>query len=154
VLKRRIAPLALASLVLVAASGLAACTPQTTVVEAARAQIGAPYRSGGATPASGFDCSGLTSYAWKQVGVTLPRSSSAQWAWVTKIKRSDLRPGDLVFYSSSGPRGTVSHVALYAGNDTIVHARRPGIALREDALSTWWTQNLVGYGRVPASAMP
>lgn len=152
-LKRRIAPLALASLVLVAASSLTACTPQRTVVEAARAQIGAPYRSGGSTPASGFDCSGLTSYAWKQVGVTLPRSSAEQWAWVTKIKRADLEPGDLVFYSSSGPRGRISHVALYAGGDTIIHARRPGIALREDQLSTWWTQNLVGYGRVPASAL-
>jgi cell wall-associated NlpC family hydrolase len=154
VLKRRIAPLVVSSIVLIAASGLAACTPQMTVVEAARAQIGSPYRTGGSTPATGFDCSGLTSYAWKQVGVTLPRSSSAQWAWVTKVKRADLRPGDLVFYSSAGPRGTVSHVALFAGDDTIIHARRPGIALREDKLSTWWTGNLVGYGRVPASAMP
>ena len=117
-------------------------------------QIGSPYVSGGDSPAEGgFDCSGLTSYAWKQVGVTLPRSSSAQWAWVTKIKKADLQPGDLVFYSSGGAGGSVSHVALYAGDGTIVHARKPGIALRTDSLATWWTGNLVGYGRVPASAM-
>lgn len=152
---RRLAPIALAAVFLVAAAGLTACTPQTTVVAKAKEQIGMPYKSGGDSPADGgFDCSGLTSYAWKQVGVTLPRSSSAQWAWVTKIKKADLQPGDLVFYSSSGPKGTVSHVSLYVGDGKIVHARRPGIALRQDDLATWWTENLVGYGRVPADELP
>lgn len=150
---RRFAPLALSVLVLLGAAGLSACTPESTVVSAAREQIGMPYVSGGDSPADGgFDCSGLTSYAWKQVGVTLPRSSSAQWAWVTKIKKADLEPGDLVFYSASGPGGSVTHVALYAGDGKIVHARKPGISLREDSLATFWTGNLVGYGRVPASA--
>ena len=152
---RRFAPLALAALVLVGAAGLSACTPQTTVVNAARDQIGMPYVSGGESPAEGgFDCSGLTSYAWKQAGVTLPRSSSAQWAWVQKIKKADLQPGDLVFYSASGPTGTVSHVALYAGDGKIIQAHKPGVKLSEDDLATWWTSNLVGYGRIPASAMP
>lgn len=150
---RRFAPLALTALVLIGTAGLSACTPETTVVNAAREQIGMPYKSGGDAPSDGgFDCSGLTSYAWKQAGVTLPRTSSAQWSWVTKIKKADLKPGDLVFYSSSGAGGSVSHVALYAGNGKIVHARKPGVALREDDLATFWTGNLVGYGRVPASA--
>jgi cell wall-associated NlpC family hydrolase len=118
-------------------------------VAAARTQLGQPYKSGGESRAEGgFDCSGLTYFAWKTAGVTLPRSSTAQYAGTTRIKKADLLPGDLVFYSSSGPRGRVSHVALYAGKDVIIQARRPGVALREDKLSTYWTKNLVGYGRV------
>ena len=150
---RRSAPLLLTALVLVGAAGLSACTPEATVVSAAREQIGMPYVSGGESPAEGgFDCSGLTYYAWKQVGVTLPRSSSAQWSWVQRIKKADLRPGDLVFYSASGPSGSVSHVALYAGDGKIVQAHKPGVRLSEDDLATWWTGHLVGYGRVPARA--
>ena len=152
---RRILPLAFAALLLVAAASLTSCTPQLVVVDAAREQIGMPYKTGGESVAEGgFDCSGLTYYAWKKVGVTLPRSSKDQYAWATKITKADLAPGDFVFYSSSGPSGTVSHVALYAGDGKIVHARKPGIPLREDDLATWWTGNLVGYGRVPASKQP
>jgi cell wall-associated NlpC family hydrolase len=155
VLTRRILPIALAAFVLLGAGALTGCTPQYTVVEAAKDQIGQPYVSGGESRAEGgFDCSGLTYYAWKQVGVTLPRSSSAQWSWVQKIKKADLEPGDMVFYSASGPKGTVSHVALYAGDGKIVHARKPGIALRMDDLATYWTSNIVGYGRVPESKIP
>ena len=120
---------------------------------AARTQLGQPYKSGGESRAEGgFDCSGLTYFAWKSAGVVLPRSSAAQYAGTTRIKKADLAPGDLVFYSASGPRGRVSHVALYAGDDTIIQARKPGIALREDKLSTYWTKNLVGYGRVKIPA--
>lgn len=178
---RRIAPFAASITATVVAVALAACQPvlppkvippttttTTTavdapapapatkgeaVVAAARTQLGQPYKSGGESRAEGgFDCSGLTYFAWKSVGVTLPRSSATQYAGTTRIKKADLAPGDLVFYSSSGPRGRVSHVALFAGKDTIIHARKPGIALREDKLSTYWTKNLVGYGRVKLPA--
>lgn len=173
---RRIAPLTASIVATVVAVALAACQPvpppkaynttstttstTTTVpvvageegeaaVAAARTQLGQPYRSGGESRAEGgFDCSGLTYFAWKSAGVTLPRSSAAQYAGTTRIKKADLAPGDLVFYSASGPRGRISHVALYAGGDVIIQARKPGIALREDKLSTYWTKNLVGYGRV------
>ena len=152
-LTRRLAPLALAAFVLVGAAGLSACTPQMTVVQAARDQIGMPYVSGGESPSEGgFDCSGLTYYAWKQAGVTLPRSSSAQYSWAQKITKADLQPGDLVFYSASGSTGSISHVALYAGDGKIVQAHKPGVRLSEDDLATWWTGHLVGYGRVPARA--
>lgn len=150
-MKTRLASLAVIALVLVGAGGLSACTPQITAVQAAREQIGQPYVNGGESPSEGgFDCSGLTYYAWKQAGVTLPRSSSAQYSWATKIKRADLQPGDLVFYAAGS---TVSHVALYAGNGKIIQARKPGIPAGEYDLATWWTSNLVGYGRVPASAL-
>mgnify|MGYP001481645781 FL=1 len=150
-MKTRFASLALVAVVLVGAGSLSACTPQITAVQAAREQIGQPYVNGGESPSEGgFDCSGLTYYAWKQAGVTLPRSSSAQYSWATKIKRADLQPGDLVFYAAGS---TVSHVALYAGNGKIIQARKPGIPAGEYDLATWWTSNLVGYGRVPASAL-
>jgi cell wall-associated NlpC family hydrolase len=149
--KTRLASLALVAVVLVGAGSLSACTPQITAVQAAREQIGQPYVNGGESPSEGgFDCSGLTYYAWKQAGVTLPRSSSAQYSWATKIKRADLQPGDLVFYAAGS---TVSHVALYAGNGKIIQARKPGVPAGEYDLATWWTSNLVGYGRIPASAL-
>jgi cell wall-associated NlpC family hydrolase len=149
--KTRLASLALVALVLVGAGSLSACTPQITAVQAARQQIGEPYVSGGESPSEGgFDCSGLTYYAWKQAGVTLPRSSSAQYTWATKIKKADLKPGDFVFYASGS---TVSHVALYAGNGKIIQAHKPGVPASEDDLATWWTGHLVGYGRIPANAL-
>jgi cell wall-associated NlpC family hydrolase len=152
---RRLAPIALAIVVLAGAGLLTSCTKQVAVVNAARDQIGMPYVTGGESPAEGgFDCSGLTYFAWKQVGVTLPRSSAAQYSWATKITKDKLQPGDLVFYSSAGTTGTVSHVALYAGDGKIVQAHKPGVALSEDDLATWWKGHLVGYGRVPASANP
>lgn len=144
------------TLSIAAIGGLVACQPGadpgSDAVAAARAEIGQPYRYGGASrSAGGYDCSGLTSYAWNQAGVdSIPRTSRTQWAWVDKISEADLRPGDLVFYSADGPHGTVSHVSLYAGDDTLIHARRTGMPVREDRLSTYWTSNLVGYGRVPA----
>jgi cell wall-associated NlpC family hydrolase len=151
---RRPAALALAALLLLAAGALSSCTPAAGAVAAAREQIGADYRSGGSSPSSGFDCSGLTTYAWKRSGVTLPRSSRDQYAWADKVTRAKLQPGDLVFYSSGGPTGTVSHVAIYAGDGKIVHATHPGEGVIESKLSVWWVENIVGYGRVPADEMP
>ncbi|WP_421120444.1 C40 family peptidase [Aquihabitans daechungensis] len=153
-MKTRLASLAVVALVLVGAGSLSACTPQITAVKAARQQIGQPYVSGGESRAEGgFDCSGLTYYAWKQAGVTLPRSSSAQYSWTKRISRADLKPGDLVFYSSSRSTGSISHVALYAGSGKIIQARKPGMPAEQADLNTWWTSNLVGYGRIPASAL-
>lgn len=151
-LRRRSATAALVLALVVGAASLAGCTPGNAAVDAARQQIGRPYRYGGATP-SGFDCSGLTSWAWKQAGVTLPRTSRDQAAWATRITRAEAQPGDLVFYSSSGPRGTVSHVALYAGNGRIIHASSSRGRV-EEASVDYWSGHLVGFGRVPASAMP
>lgn len=151
--RRRLAPVLIALVGLVAAAGLSACTPAQGAIAAARSQIGMPYVRGGDSPSEGgFDCSGLTSYAWKQAGVTLPRTSSAQYAWTERITKAELQPGDLVFYSSSRSTSSISHVALYAGDGKIIQARRPGVPLSEDDLDTYWVSNRVGYGRIPASA--
>ncbi|QYG92072.1 C40 family peptidase [Iamia sp. SCSIO 61187] len=141
--------------VLLAAASLAGCTPGQSAVDHARQQIGRPYTYGGSSPGTGFDCSGLTSYAWRQAGVTtMPRTSRDQHRWAERIGRDQLQPGDLVFYSSGGPGGTVSHVALYAGDGRIIHAPSSGQTVTEASLASWWTSNLVGFGRVPASALP
>ena len=81
-----------------------------------------------ATPPPGpnaYDCSGLTYAAWKSVGVSLPRSSRSQYGAGSYVSRSNLQPGDLVFFYSP-----ISHVALYAGNGQIIHAPRPGKSRR------------------------
>lgn len=151
---RRIAPLALAALVVLAAAGLTGCapTPATKAVAVAKAQIGATYRSGGDSPSEGFDCSGLTSYAWGQAGYSLPRGADDQYVATTRVTRANLKPGDLVFYSSAGTTGHVSHVALYVGDGKIVQARKPGVPASQDDLATFWKGHLVGYGRVKESA--
>ena len=89
-------------------------------MQTALGQIGDPYVWGSSGP-NGFDCSGLTSYAYAAAGVALPHSSRAQSALGRDVARSELQPGDLVFYYSP-----ISHVALYIGNGMIVHARTFG----------------------------
>jgi peptidoglycan DL-endopeptidase CwlO len=89
-------------------------------VNAALSQLGDPYVWGADGPSS-YDCSGLTMYAWGKAGVSLSHSSKAQVGEGRRVSRSELAPGDLVFYYSP-----VSHVAIYLGNGRIVHAPRPG----------------------------
>ncbi len=86
----------------------------------ARAQLGKPYRFGASGP-SAYDCSGLTGAAWRAAGVSLSRTSQSQYRDGRAVSKSELQPGDLVFFYSG-----LSHVALYAGNGMILHAPRPG----------------------------
>jgi cell wall-associated NlpC family hydrolase len=90
------------------------------VLEAALAQVGAPYVWGGTGP-DGFDCSGLTSFAYAAAGVSLPHSSRVQSRMGTAVSRGELLPGDLVFFGSP-----VYHVGIYVGNGKMVHARTFG----------------------------
>ncbi|GHF45648.1 glycoside hydrolase [Streptomyces mashuensis] len=90
------------------------------VVEYAVAQLGKNYVWGAQGPDT-FDCSGLTLQAWAAGGRAIPRTSQEQWRQLPKVDVKDMRPGDLVIYFSDA-----SHVGLYVGNGTIVHAPRPG----------------------------
>ncbi|GEK35114.1 C40 family peptidase [Kurthia sibirica] len=104
---------------------------------------GTPYVWGGTTP-RGFDCSGFTSYVYKNAaGKTIPRTSGAQYAASKKISRSQLQAGDLVFFSAGG--GRVTHVALYAGNGQLLHAA--GNSVKYQSLAGYWSPLVVGYGR-------
>lgn len=98
------------------------------IVDAARSAIGSPY-GWGATGPSSFDCSGLTSWAHQQAGKSIPRTSQAQAAAGTPVAISDLQPGDIVAYYSGA-----SHVAIYAGNNTIIDALNSGSTVSERPL--------------------
>jgi cell wall-associated NlpC family hydrolase len=97
--------------------------PSSTVaiaIKTALSKVGSPYVWGASGP-NGFDCSGLTSFAYAAAGISLPHSSSAQAGYGTPVSRSELQPGDLVFFYSP-----ISHVGLYIGNGMMVHARTFG----------------------------
>jgi cell wall-associated NlpC family hydrolase len=90
----------------------------TGAVAFARAQLGKEYAWGGSGP-DRYDCSGLTKMAYASVGVALNRRSQDQWYQGRAVSRAELQPGDLVFYTTTGPR---SHVAIYVGNDEVIEA--------------------------------
>ncbi|MFE2557554.1 NlpC/P60 family protein [Streptomyces sp. NPDC059352] len=105
------------------ASGLGAAA-----LSAAATQLGKPYVSGAEGP-NAYDCSGLTQWAYGQAGAGLSRTTYTQQNDGTKIGRSQLKPGDLVFFNG------LSHVGLYAGNNTILHAPKPGANVRYESMS-------------------
>ena len=122
------------------------------VLTSAEALRGAPYLYGGQAPGTGFDCSGFVGYVYRLHGISLPRTSRAQ-ARVGEAVPSDpesFRPGDLLFFATSG--GSVDHVALYTGDDRILHASETGGTVREDRLDGpsggWLLERLVGVRRV------
>jgi hypothetical protein len=104
------------------------------IVRTAKSFIGLPYRWGGSSSAYGFDCSGLSMTAYHLNGLNLPRSSKEQYRAGVPVKRSQLLRGDLVFFASSRGR-KVSHVGIYAGDDTFIHAPGRGKRVRIDSLS-------------------
>ncbi|MET7695317.1 NlpC/P60 family protein [Streptomyces sp. NPDC005483] len=98
--------------------------------QAAQSKIGSPYVYGASGPSS-FDCSGLTSWAFAQAGVSIPRTSQAQASYGTQIySRSDLKVGDLVIFY-----GDRHHVGFYAGNDQVLHAPRTGTVVRYESIN-------------------
>lgn len=104
------------------------------IVQTARQYLGVPYRWGGESPRTGFDCSGLTMVVYRLNGLALPRSSSQQWRAGIAVRRSQLARGDLVFFATSGGR-RVSHVGIYAGNNKFVHAPSRGQKIKLSSLS-------------------
>ena len=111
---------------------------------AARSVLGAPYASAGTTPA-GFDCSGLTRWAFKQAGVSLPRTSYDQFGVGTAISRLEIQPGDLVFFDTAG--GGASHVGIATSPTTVISATTRGV--REHAIGDdYWGSHYVGARRV------
>lgn len=104
--------------------------------------LGTPYLYGGSTTAA-FDCSGFTSYVFRQAGVNLPRSAAGQYASAQKV--SNPRPGDLVFFSENGSR--VSHVGIYVGNGQFIGAQTSTGVAYTQVNSNYWGRRFVGYGR-------
>jgi cell wall-associated NlpC family hydrolase len=112
------------------------------VVGIAMRYLGTPYVWGGASP-GGFDCSGLVAYAYSQVGVSLPHYTGAQWNVGVGVSRSDLQPGDLVFFNGLG------HVGIYIGGGQFIHAPHTGDVVKISSLSeSWYAATYVGARRV------
>jgi hypothetical protein len=105
------------------------------IVKTAERFQGTPYRWGGTSAESGFDCSGLTMVVYQLNGLDLPRSSRQQWRTGKPIRRKELDKGDLVFFATSGGR-RVSHVGIYTGNGMFLHAPGSGKAIREASLES------------------
>lgn len=118
---------------------------QVYALGVARDLLGAPYRSGGDSPA-GFDCGGLVQYSFSSVGIRLPRSSREQHAATRPVSRSALAPGDLVFFRIGR---SVSHVGIYAGGSVFIHSPSSGgVVMRSRLDEPYWERHWAGAGRV------
>lgn len=110
-------------------------------IAAAQSVMGTPYRWAGASPSTGFDCSGLTMWAWARGGRSLPHSSSAQYAATQRISLDQLQPGDLVFFNNP-----ISHVGLYIGGGQMIHSPHTGDVVKISPITRMG--KLVRAGRV------
>jgi cell wall-associated NlpC family hydrolase len=109
--------------------------------------LGRPYHFGGASPASGFDCSGLVQYSYKRVGLTLPHNTEKQRVTGRHIQKAELRRGDLIFFDQEGKKN--SHVGIYLGEGRFVHAPSSGKEVRSDRLdSPYWKKHFSEARRV------
>jgi len=106
----------------------------------AYAQLGKPYQWGATGPGS-YDCSGLAQAAWAAAGVSIPRTTYAQWAALPHISTSALEPGDLLYFDGIG------HVAIYAGGGYLIDAPQTGMDVQKVPLSGWYASTLVGAAR-------
>lgn len=121
---------------------------RSSVVAAARSLTGVRYRWGGDSPQTGFDCSGLTWWTFKQVGVELPRISSDQYEVGQSVSRRDIRAGDLVFFRLGGNPKNM-HVGIATDRNTFIHAPRSGGRVREDSLDLpYWRERFIGARRI------
>jgi peptidoglycan DL-endopeptidase CwlO len=111
------------------------------VVGIAMRYLGTPYVYGGASP-SGFDCSGFIMYVYAQVGVSLPHNAAAQYGYGTPVDRSQLQPGDLVFFNGLG------HAGIYVGGGSFIHAPHTGDVVKISSLSGWYSSTWVGARRL------
>ncbi|MEN9831175.1 MAG: Murein DD-endopeptidase MepH precursor [Pseudomonadota bacterium] len=110
--------------------------------------LGVPYKRGGTSEEKGFDCSGFVRYMYeKSVGLVLPRRAEEQAKVTEEISRSELKPGDLVFFNTL--KRTFSHVGIYVGDGKFIHAPRPGKAVRvDDMREAYWQKRFNGARRV------
>ena len=113
--------------------------------------LGVPYKRGGNTAETGFDCSGFVRAMYKQsVGLILPRRAEQQAAATQNIDKSELKPGDLVFFNTL--KRTFSHVGIYVGQGRFIHAPKPGAEVRVDSMSgSYWASRFDGARRVQTS---
>jgi cell wall-associated NlpC family hydrolase len=118
--------------------------------------LGVPYKRGGSSAENGFDCSGFTRHIFEMsLGQVLPRRADEQASapGLVKIKREDLKPGDLVFFNTL--KRTFSHVGIYVGEGKFIHSPRTGGEVRvEDMRFAYWAKRFTGARRLEAALQP
>jgi cell wall-associated NlpC family hydrolase len=121
----------------------------TGMVVQAMSLLGVPYRRGGNTESTGFDCSGFVRHLYeKSVGRLLPRRAEDQARATQVIDKEELKPGDLVFFNTM--RRAFSHVGIYVGDGQFIHSPRAGKSVQvEDMRSAYWQKRFNGARRVP-----
>lgn len=114
--------------------------------------LGVPYKRGGNTAETGFDCSGFVRAIYEQsIGLLLPRRAEQQAAATQRIDKNDLQPGDLVFFNTM--RRAFSHVGIYVGDGKFIHSPKPGAEVRVESLSvSYWQRRFDGARRVQPAA--
>ena len=118
-----------------------------TVVSAAATKVGCAYVYGGSGP-NVFDCSGLTQWAYRQAGVSIPRTATAQYYGASQhlYSYSELQPGDLLFFNTQGT--SYSHVGIYVGNGMMIHAGSESTGVNRTSIyGSYWTSRFTGAGR-------
>jgi cell wall-associated NlpC family hydrolase len=115
--------------------------------------LGVPYKRGGSSEEKGFDCSGFVRHMFeKSVGLVLPRRAEEQAKVTEEINRSELKPGDLVFFNTM--KRTFSHVGIYVGDGKFIHAPRPGKSVRvDDMREAYWQKRFNGARRVQSDKL-
>ena len=121
------------------------------LVVTAMAFVGVPYRRGGSSADTGFDCSGFVRAIYEQtVGLILPRRANEQAAATQAIDRRDLQPGDLVFFNTL--QRAFSHVGIYVGDGKFIHSPKPGAQVRVESMNgSYWQRRFDGARRVVVS---
>lgn len=119
--------------------------------------LGVPYKRGGNNAETGFDCSGFVRAMYEQsIGLLLPRKAEQQAAATQRIEKTDLQPGDLVFFNTM--RRAFSHVGIYVGDGKFIHSPKPGAEVRVESMGvSYWQSRFDGARRVsgaqPAQAV-
>ena len=113
--------------------------------------LGVPYKRGGNTVETGFDCSGFVRAMYEQsIGLVLPRRAEQQAAATQNIDRTDLQPGDLVFFNTM--RRAFSHVGIYVGEGKFIHSPKPGAEVRVESMNmSYWQRRFDGARRVQST---
>lgn len=119
------------------------------VYQSMRGYLGLPYNFGGNSPKEGFDCSSLMQWNFRQAaGIKLPRVAYDQYRATARVKASDLKPGDLVFFTGTYDSGTpVTHVGMYIGAGKMINSNSSGVSI-DSFTSGYWKEHLYAYGRI------
>ncbi len=137
------------------AARLSVTDTASDLVNSALGFLGVPYKRGGSSADTGFDCSGFVKTVYEQtVGLILPRKAAQQAAATQRIDKADLQPGDLVFFNTM--RRAFSHVGIYIGEGQFIHSPKPGAEVRVENMGlSYWSRRFDGARRVPiAQATP